>query len=284
MTANSTLLTLAATAATASAVASPLSNGALTVTVDAVSGAIGTAEFLGIDYFNPGSPISDFGFLNGDDPTTFVRNTTTGLAGQPVVVSPTVASGVYTGGGANVGFQRRYSLAPGANALVVTTDFVNFGEAMTLTYFDTFDPDQGVGLGLGHETYNDVLDVFGRRAARASVAADALHTVVIGSMDPRSTVASGGPFELSSGSRVNTFFDSPTDGDGARADQGTHIGFRARLAAGSATSFRFVVAFGETPEDAARAFGFAVPEPNAGAAAALVAALASCVGRRGGAR
>src|SRR6056297_1768035 len=92
---------LGLTIATGSALAGVISNGALSVTIRNDNGAIDTAEFDGIDYFNPGTPVSDFGFQNGTTTSTFARNNTSGFTDQPVTVSGTSVSGVYSGGGAN---------------------------------------------------------------------------------------------------------------------------------------------------------------------------------------
>ncbi|MDJ0598883.1 MAG: S8 family serine peptidase [Crocosphaera sp.] len=236
-----------------------LDNGLLTIDIREDNGAIDTALFAGSDFFNPGSPISDFGFQNGTDTSTFVRNTTTGLTQQPVTVNSNgevVVIGTYTGGGANVDFTRTYSLDDDLNVLNIKTEFVNNGSDLTLSYFDTFDPDQGIDRGNGFSTFNDVftLETAGGTAkvGQASELDDL--TFILGSLNPDATIASGSPFVISDGFTLNEFFDSPFDGNGELADQGTHIGIRLDLDAGETESFEYSQAYGESPEEAQEQF------------------------------
>ena len=91
----------------------------LNVDIREDNGAIDTVLFSGSDYFNPGSPVSDFGFQNNTDTSSFVRNDTSGFTQQPVTVSEddgsVVVTGTYTGGGANVDFERTYTQIDGLN-------------------------------------------------------------------------------------------------------------------------------------------------------------------------
>ena len=230
-----------------------LDNGLLTIDIREDNGAIDTALFGGSDFFNPGSPISDFGFQNGTDTSTFVQNTTTGFTQQPVTVNSNgdvVVTGTYTGGGANVDFTRTYSLVDDLNALSIETEFVNNGSDINLSYFDTFDPDQGIDRGNSFSTFNDVftLDTASGTAkvGQASELDDL--TFILGSLNPDVTIASGSPFVISNGFTLNNFFDSPFDGEGALADQGTHIGIRLDIDAGEKESFEYIQAYGENQE------------------------------------
>lgn len=261
---------------TASAQAITLSNGSLEVTIREDNGAIDTVLFdnnslLPSDFFNPGNPVSNFGFQNGTNTSTFVRNTTTDFAQQAVSVSSSgdsvFVTGTYTGGGANVDFTRTYSLVPDLNVLSISTEFINNGSEVALRYFDTLDPDQGVAQGNRTGTFNDVLSLStdaGLGKVGQATETDGL-TVVLGSVDPDVTVASGNPFQILDGNGLNNFFNAPFDGNGAFADEGTHIGLELLLAAGESGSFQYHQAYGPSIAQAQKEFILAnsidVPEP-----------------------
>ncbi len=226
-----------------------LTNGRLNVVVRPGNGSIRALTFSGYDFYNAGTPVSDFGFQNDTDTATYRRNRTNGTGTtyeQPVSITATLqqitVAGTYTGGGASVAFSRRYELVPDLDILRITTTFTNHGEAMFMSCFDTFDPDQGTGRGYGRNTYNDVYllgaAVVGRSIDRGGM------TTLVGSQDPFVTVGAGYPFWLDKGSTLNTFFDAPYDGNGALADQGLHIGARFFLPAGGSYTFTYDHAVG----------------------------------------
>ena len=235
-----------------------LSNGELEIRIRENNGSIGRVTFGGSDFYNPGTPVSDFGLQVGTRRRTFVLNTTDGRTDQPVSViagddgSSVIVTGTYTEGGANVDFTRTYSLIDGFNALQVTTEFVNNGSDVTLSYFDTFDPDQGRGQGRGFRTFNDVLTLndegevatVGRASERGGL------TVFTGSFDSEVTVAAGSPFQISGGFDLNDFFASPFDGEGSLDDQGLHVGFRFDLDAGETQTFEYIQGYGESVAEA----------------------------------
>lgn len=261
---------------TVSAQAATLNNGSLNVTIRDDNGAIDSVLFGGSDFYNPGSSVSDYGFQNGTNTSTFVLNTTTGFTSQPVSVSSgsgfVAVKGTYTTGGANVSFTRTYSLVDGLDVLRITTNFVNNGPEVMLRYFDTFDPDQGFDQGHDFGTSNDVLTLStGNGLATVGQAAETGGlTVVMGSLDPEATVASGSPFSIFNGSALNTFFSSPVDSDGAFNDQGTHVGaVQFLLGAGGTSSFVYDQAYGTSMAAAQEQFIRAnsaiaqeVPEPT----------------------
>lgn len=191
--------------------AAVITNGALSITIRGDNGAIGQALFDGSDFFNPGAPVSNYGFQNGTNTGTFVENYTNGPTGQPVSVSAgNVVTGTFVQGGANVDFARSYSLLAGLNVLQITTTFTNHGPGLNLSYFDTYDPDQGYNKGAGFYTYNDVFPLGGGTVGQASINYFGHQdTVIAGSMDSRVTVASGNPFAITSGSLLNNFFRLP---------------------------------------------------------------------------
>ena len=237
-----------------------LSNGSLLAAIRGNNGAIDDILFDGSNFFNPGSPISDFGFQNGTDTSTFVLNDTEGFREQPVTVErideTIVVTGTYSRGGADIDFTRTYSLVEGLNVVSVETEFVNNGSDIDLRYFDTFDPDQGIDRGNSFETFNDVftLDTAGGTATVGQASELDNLTFLLGSLNPDVTVASGSPFNIGGGFTLNQFFDSPFDGEGALADQGTHIGIQLDLNAGETESFEYFQAYGETPEEAQEQF------------------------------
>jgi hypothetical protein len=257
---------------TASAQAATLTNGSLNVTIRDDNGAIDAIRFGGSDFYNPGTPVSDFGFQNGTDTSTFVVNTTTGVTQQPVSVTSgsgfVAVTGTYTGGGANVDFTRTYSLVDGLDVLRTTTNFVNKGSDVMLRYFDTFDPDQGIDQGRGFGTFNDVLTLStGAGLAKVGQATDTGGlTVVLGSLIPNVTIASGDPFQIGDGFTLNNFFSSPFDGNGSFVDNGTHIGgIQMLLSAGGSSNFVFDQGYGtsiaQAQEQFIRANSASVPEP-----------------------
>ncbi|BAZ27071.1 hypothetical protein NIES4073_79870 [Kalymmatonema gypsitolerans NIES-4073] len=254
-----------------SAQAFTISNGSLTVDIRNDNGAINSLLFGGSEFYREGTYVSDFGFQAGTGTSTFVLNSAYG-GGQSVSVTNSSGlvgvTGTYTGGGSNINFRRTYSIVPGLNVLRVATDFINNGADTTLSYFDTFDPDQGIDKGRDFETSNDVSTLAtGAGTAKVGQASESGGlTVVMGSLDPNVTVGSGDPFQIADGSALNNFFSSPVDGNGTFADQGTHVGLRTLLAAGSSRTFVYDQAFGETAAAARAQFVSAngsepVPEP-----------------------
>ncbi|MDJ0697401.1 calcium-binding protein, partial [Mastigocoleus sp. MO_188.B34] len=232
----------------------------LTVDIREDNGAIDTVLFGGSDFFNPGSPVSDFGLQNSTNTSSFVRNNTSGFTQQPVSVrkddDSIVVTGTYTQGGANVDFKRIYTQIEGFNAFEVETEFTNNGSDIELRYFDTFDPDQGVDQGNGFRTFNDVLTLdTGAGIAKIGQATESGGlTFILGSLDPDATIASGNPFSIFSGSSLNNFFTSPFDGNGSFADSGTHIGIQLDLDAGETESFNYLQSYGETIDEAQEQF------------------------------
>jgi hypothetical protein len=245
-----------------SAHAGLLSAGDLTVNIRNDNGAIDNLQFQGNEFFELGAHISDYGFQNGSDTATFALNNTSGSAGQPVTVTGNTVLGTYNGGGSNVDFQRSYSLVSGIPVLKVSTTFVNNGGGVTLSYFDTFDPDQGTPLGAGPGTFNDVFNLSGGTVGQARIDTGGIQrTVIAGSLDSRAIVAAGNPFNIGNGSALNSLLATPYDGNDTFADQGLHIGMQAALGAGESTSYTYYLAFGSNATEAQSNFTAAVPEP-----------------------
>jgi hypothetical protein len=265
-----------------------LTNGSLTVSLRS-NGAIDSVNFGGANFFKPGAGtnISDFGIQLGTDVGTFLLNDTNGGAGLALTESGFSYAGTRDWGRDQLHFLRTYSLVNGQNALRVTSTLTNIGSSgFTISQFDTFDPDQAYGFlaplfppgvlsAAPFQTYNDVLSVAGVRVGQASIDARGHQlTMVLGSYDSRSVVASGDPLQIGSGDDLNEFFRAPADAQGLLEDEGTHIGFRQFLNPNQSTTFTYIMAFGTDPTDAQRAFTLAsVPEPGS---VAVFGALGLC--------
>ncbi|MFN6566065.1 PEP-CTERM sorting domain-containing protein [Dendronalium sp. ChiSLP03b] len=245
---------------TLTAQAAVISNGELSVEIRNDNGAINSLLFGRKEFYRKGTFVSDFGFQVGSDTSTFVLNSALKNIGQPVTVSKNNNSvsvtGRYTQGGSAIDFTRTYSLVPNHNVLRITTNFINSGADTLLSYFDTFDPDQGIAQRNGYGTYNDVFSIAtGNGIAKVGQATDISKlSVVIASLDPDVTVASGFPFKIGDGKTLNNFFNSPFDGNGSYVDNGTHIGLRKLLTAGNSFSFTFDQGFGNTSIKAQQEF------------------------------
>lgn len=269
---------LAGLSCASSSAAVTLSNSSLEVTIRDDNGAIDTLifdkqSFFHSDFFNPGEPVSDFGFQNGANPATFTINTTAGITQQPVTVSQdgesVVVTGTYTGGDATVDFRRIYSLVDEFNALLVKTNLVNQGSAVELRYFDTFDPDQGIDQRHGFETFNDIFIL--ETAAGLATVGQATElgglTIIVGSLDATATVGADLGLSIHNGLELNSFLNHPSDPNGTFADVGIHIGGKnVLLAAGDTASFEYIQGYGKSVAAAQAEFKSAVaatvPEPS----------------------
>jgi hypothetical protein len=233
-----------------------LKDGPLSVAVRSDNGAIRGVAFGGTDVYFPGTPVSDFGFQLAADTTTFRLNNAKGRTDQPVTVNEgagnITAYGTYVIGATQIDFERRYELLPGKNVLRITTTFLNHGPDVTLSYFDTFDPDQGDMRGWGRGTFNDVYALEGHAVARATDRGG--WTVVMGSGEPGLTLGAGNPFSIDRGTTLNTFFATPYDGNGSFADSGLHVGRRVVLPQYVLQTFVYDQAYGTTLMDAEAAF------------------------------
>ena len=63
-----------------------LNNGELQVRIRENNGAIDGVTFGGRDFYNPGTPVSNFGLQVGTRRRTFVLNTTEGRKDRPVTI------------------------------------------------------------------------------------------------------------------------------------------------------------------------------------------------------
>ena len=249
-----------AIATPASAASFVLSNGTLTVTI-ADNGAIDTLVFAASDWYNPGSPVSDFGFQVGTTTATFDRNTTAGLTEIAGSSTNPTWTGTYTplGGANNV--TKTYSLS-GSVLQVTTTVTNNTAGALTIRAFDTFDPDQDVDEGT-FSTINDIYSLGGGSVLRASGPLTG-HTVIMGFAPEGAFGAGSSSFglDVSSGGDLNACFATPFDPNGANSDIGICIGAELVVAPGATLTWTYYQAYGLTLAAAEAAFLAAVPEPT----------------------
>jgi hypothetical protein len=268
--------------------ASIITNGALTVEILDTNGTIRSVRYDGTEFFLQGvaSAISDWGLRldTETDPFVLAKNESFGTAAIPVTQnSPLAFAGNYPALSSQISFTRAYTLVPGFNILRVDTTFINNGPARVLSYFDTFDPDQGIDLGLGYSTYNDLFPLASAHVGQASISnnggASLQQTVWAASLDSRATVAAGGLYSIFDGDELEFFFTAPYDGENTFADEGLHIGMRTAIAHNSTTRFTYDLVFASTPAAAQAEFLAAnsIPEPNIVIAVTLASLLMMAV-------
>jgi hypothetical protein len=258
-----------------------------TATIDAAgggSGAIDTFFFGGADFFNPGTPVSNFGFQVGSNTGTFGHVTTSGsTSGSITGVSVASAGGTVTVTGTYNGdfsFSRTYQFVAGLDVLRISTSITNNGAAATIRGFDTFDPDQPNSSA----TTNDVFALASATVAQAIGTAGL--TSIIGSADASSLVGFNPTFQgIQNGGSLNAFFTGgAADPNGFFGDNAFSIAFERLLGAGQSTSFSFDLAVGDNAQNAQDAFAAAqvVPEPASLALWSLMilGCAAYCVRRR----
>jgi hypothetical protein len=265
-----TIVWLAVTVTSVLHAQTTLSGNGLGVNLDDAGGNIGSLQYGG-EWYALGYYNSDWGLQTGTDTSTFVRNGTAGGFGQTgptttlVSSSATSASysGTYTTGGADVSFTRSYSILPSLPVLSVTMNFQNNGDsAITLRYFETYDPDAPDGAS---PTYNGQLTLDGITAAQA--VRDDGSAVVLGSINP-AVIANASSFGFEgplSGDDLNSMFTSGgANSGGALEDDSIDLGFQITLAAGATYSLVTDQAYGSTAVLAQSAFTSAqsVPEPG----------------------
>ncbi len=239
---------------TASAEAASITQGALSLTVRDDNGAIGAVVFNGVDFFNHGSAVSDWGMSEGLD---FQRRTPAGgilpLPATTVTLAGTTISVSTSFNG--LGVLREYSIVAGADALRTTTTVTNTGLVeRTVGLFDAFDPDQGVPGGFGFGTANDVVDVVGPPASQA-VQATALNSMTSFLGGPGAVVGfQDGVIDIADAIELGTFLLFPFDPNGLVQDIGYAIAYFLTLPAQGSVTVSFNQGFGLTPAGAIDAF------------------------------
>ncbi|MDB2331681.1 PEP-CTERM sorting domain-containing protein [Alteromonas sp.] len=204
-------------------------NGAIDLFSGSVSG------ISGVDYFNLGAPVSDYGFavLNSNGSISNFSNADTSGSINGHSVGSVVESGdrvTVTGTYGSFGtFERTYSQVGSLDVFAINTSFTSmFNGLFTLLQYETFDPDQGSGIGRGTRTYNDVVEVTGVKntdgstlLASTSVDTARQNPFFLASTSAFATEA-GGVFEINSVARLLDVVNSPVDANDALADLGAH--------------------------------------------------------------
>lgn len=250
-----------------SANAASKTNGALTLDIREDNGAIETVTFGGTDWFNPGTPVSDWGFDIGGINFTTMNTSGSGLSATVVDLGTSIRStSSFSSIAGDFNIIRDYSLVSGFDAFTVSTQFVNTGSTtLDLRTFDTFDPDPGTNLGSGPRTFMDVATIDGFDVALSSITAPtSLATALWGNYD---VTASGEPFEIDSSSDLSGVFASPFDANGAFTDRGMHTASAFTLEIGESAAFSYTMGFGTDYADATSALSLGpvtspVPEPQ----------------------
>lgn len=259
------LLSVALGFAANTAFAGTLTNGTLTVVIREDNGAINNVTLGTVEFFRQGAFVSDWGLQVGSTTSTFAINNANGAEGIAVnVTGGNVASGTYAAGGVNVAVSRTYSLVAGQNDLQIVNMLTNNGATpVTLRYFDTFDPDQGVSVASDYLTYNDKFALSGVSVAQARINLSGNQpTVVMGIVGVPSVVSAGGSyFSITNGATLNNVQSTPADGNDALADVGLHLITDLTIAPGQTVSFTSLLAFGTTPAAAQAAFSSDLPDP-----------------------
>ena len=259
-------LTLAATLLAASSVnAVVMTNGSLVVDITNSNGAIDAVVFQGNDFYNPGSPVSDFGLQIGTDTGSFRFNTTTGFDGIGMAVTGSTAtsvtaSGTYLG---QVNVTRVYELVAGLNVLKVSTTLEAITGVSNLRLFDTADPNQGSGSA----TFNDRRTLAGGTVLQAAGSFNT-DTTIWGFVTDRGGFSGGFGLGINTGLELNAFFSSGGfDPNGGFSDIVMAIGNEFSLSAGQSVTVSYAQAYGDNVLEAENEFlayasSAAVPEPT----------------------
>jgi hypothetical protein len=233
-----------------------LDEGNLAVTITNFGGRISSLMFKGIELYQVGFFLSDWGLQTGTNSATFVVNQAdSGDIGQPMtLVTATTNSvaytGTYTAGGANVAVQRTYTLVPGVDVLDTRQTFTNLGTAaINLVTFDTFDPDwqlNGVDYyAMYAHRYTLSADGVSIQVGRGVMTNDGT-TILVGTTDAAAVLAAceTSYFGIQSSSNLNTLISTGgADSGGAVVDDSLDIARGLTLAPGAGASFEFYQSF-----------------------------------------
>jgi hypothetical protein len=232
-----------------------LSLGGLSVVINDTSGAIQSAKFLGVEYYDVDIQRSDYGFQSGDDTATFAIFTETGGIFGPGAISAVVGGGTsatVTGTYSGLAFTRTYTLS-GGNSVLIDTALARVpgvGGPSTVRLFDTADPDQG---GSGFNTTANIVPE-GALATRVGAPNDGFFVLWTSEEDNAAFGFGAGtsPFGLgiSNGTQLNTFLATPFNPGGAIADIGMAVGADVRIPTEGPGLFSYTQTFGAVPEPA----------------------------------
>lgn len=220
--------------------AATLTDSGLTVDIRDDNGAIDTFSFGGLDFFNPGIPVSDFGArIDG----AFFSNDTSGNGTGFFVTSDTdsvTAAGFF----GTLSVARTYTIDALAPVLKITTTLLNVaGVSTSVDFFETFDPDQN-----DFTTTNDVTTTAGGNLVSTAIG-NTDFTSVLGSTLAPTAIEAGGVFEIDSSFALDDALLSPVDGNGSAADLGQNLIHSFTLAGGESVTFDTFLAAGSSLAD-----------------------------------
>ncbi|HEY9879774.1 MAG TPA: VCBS domain-containing protein [Leptolyngbyaceae cyanobacterium] len=214
-----------------------ISSGGLTIRIRQDNGAIGSAVFNGIDYFNPGTPVSNWGLeVNGN----FVLVGTMGGGVSSSVTSLSSDTVQVTGTFNGIKFTRTYRVLGETLQVSVKVENLSSSSA-TVKIFDTFDPDQ-LNFSQNLDTYSQNFTEGVAKIAQASQGGG--YTVLLGTPDPSVSISAGNLFQISNSSDLNYALTFPEDPNGAYLDLGIHAAASRSLGTSQSFDYSYVLAFG----------------------------------------
>jgi uncharacterized delta-60 repeat protein len=220
-----------------------LTNGGLTIKIRQDNGAIASAVFNGIDYFNSGTPVSNWGLeVNG----SFVSNSTIGGGASSSVTSLSSDTVQVVSTYNGVRATRIYKIFGETLQVSVKVENLNLSST-TVKIFDTFDPDQ-IQFGQNLDAFSQTIPGGVIKAAQASQGT--AQTVVLASVDPSISISAGNPFQIFNPGDLNFVLSSPGDPNGAFLDLGIHAATSRILDASQSFNYSYVMAFGSTSSSA----------------------------------
>lgn len=196
---------------------------------------------FGTDYFDHGTHVADHGFAIEGVSRSFALSDTNGAnmgsltyTGSAVTANSVTVNGNY---GSYGSFVRNVMAIPGFDVFRITTTFTNkTTSAYSLLQFETFDPDQGIAHGLGHDTKNDVVTLSSGMKVATSVNIANYNPFFVAAKNAAATEA-GGTFRIGDYSSLSAVLDNPVDGGNSQNDSGSHVINRFWLSAGNSVTF-----------------------------------------------
>ncbi|MFN0050943.1 MAG: hypothetical protein ACKV0T_02055, partial [Planctomycetales bacterium] len=219
-----------------------------------ITGSGGTGiVFSGVEFVTPGTPQASFTIArNGQN---FQNNSPAGGSATTVTTENLSTGGLHgarmigTVGG-NLRMERVVVFNDGDEFATIATRLTNLSNStMTgVAWLENMDPDQGSSLGLGPNTFNDVVP--GNDFVRAHIT-NATYpgglTIGLGSADARAVVSAEG-FNVSNPFDV---INSPLDPNGASGDIAINLAFNfGSLAPGESVDASMLVVLGRSRTDA----------------------------------
>jgi PEP-CTERM motif len=244
--------------------AASMTQGALTVNIRDVNGAIDSLIYDGKDFFGGGAvAVSDWG-LSGLGFT--VRGTNAAITPAPTSVYQSGSKIVVATSYFGIDVTRTYRMVDGLDVLRTTTSLTNnTGSNKIVRLYDAFDADQDAPGSF--KNYNDVFSLAGVTVAEAEGPISGYTSLLGSSTSPAITgFLAGTGLGIFSATGLVNFMNSPNDPNGALTDKGYVIANLLSIGNGDKVKVSFDHAFGASRLDAETAFTLAqsivdVPEP-----------------------